>query len=56
MSRLKFQYVFLHGNADGAETGVSMGSREVFLIFECWIVYRATSDELLGLGWTHSIE
>ena len=26
-TRLKFQYIFLHGNADAAETGVSMGSR-----------------------------
>ena len=48
-SRLKFQYVFLHGNADGAETGVSMGSREVFSDLRArWTVHRATSDELLG--------
>ena len=48
-SRLKFQYVFLHGNADGAETGVSMGSREVLSDLRArWTVHRAISDELLG--------
>lgn len=48
-SRLKFQYVFLHGNADGAETGVSMGSREVLSDLRArWTIHQSTSDELLG--------
>ena len=48
-SRLKFQYVFLHGNADGAEAGVSMGSRDVLGDLRArWTVHQATNDELLG--------
>lgn len=48
-TRLKFQYVFLHGNADGAETGVSMGSRDVLTDLRArWTVHQATNDELLG--------
>lgn len=48
-SRLKFQYVFLHGNADAAETGVSMGSRDVLSDLRArWTVHQATNDELLG--------
>ena len=48
-TRLKFQYVFLHGNADGAETGVSMGSRDVLQDLRArWSVHQATNDELIG--------
>ena len=48
-TRLKFQYVFLHGNSDGAETGVSMGSRDVLRDLRArWSVHQATNDELLG--------
>jgi len=48
-TRLKFQYVFLHGNADGAETGVSMGSRDVLQDLRArWTVHQATNEELLG--------
>ena len=48
-TRLKFQYVFLHGNADGAETGVSMGSRDVLMDLRArWTVHQETNDELLG--------
>lgn len=48
-TRLKFQYVFLHGNADGAEAGVSMGSRDVLRDLRArWTVHRATNEELLG--------
>lgn len=48
-TRLKFQYVFLHGNADGAETGVTMGSRDVLRDLRArWSVHQATTDELLG--------
>lgn len=48
-SRLKFQYVFLHGNADGAETGVSMGSRDVLNDLRArWTVHQADNDVLLG--------
>ncbi len=43
-TRLKFQYVFLHGNADGAETGVSMGSRDVLNDLRArWTVHQDTS-------------
>jgi hypothetical protein len=48
-SRLKFQYVFLHGNASGAEGEVSMGSRDVLGDLRArWTVHQATNDELLG--------
>jgi photosystem II stability/assembly factor-like uncharacterized protein len=48
-TRLKFQYVFLHGNADGAETGVSMGARDVLGDLRArWTVHQATNEELLG--------
>lgn len=48
-SRLKFQYVFLHGNADGAEAGVSMGSTDVLRDLGArWSVHQETNDELLG--------
>lgn len=48
-TRLKFQYVFLHGNADGAETGVTMGSRDVLRDLRArWSVHQSTNDELLG--------
>ncbi len=48
-TRLKFQYVFLHGNADGAETGVSMGSRDVLRDLRArWSVHQATNADLLG--------
>jgi hypothetical protein len=48
-TRLKFQYVFLHGNADAAETGVSMGSRDVLQDLRArWTVHQATADQLLG--------
>ena len=48
-TRLKFQYVFLHGNAGGAETGVSMGSRDVLRDLRArWSVHQVTNDELLG--------
>ena len=48
-TRLKFQYVFLHANADGAEAGVSMGSRDVLRDLRArWSVHQATTEELLG--------
>ena len=48
-SRLKFQYVWLHGNADGAEAGVSRGSRDVLEDLRVrWNSHRATVVELLG--------
>ena len=48
-TRLKFQYVFLHGNADGADTGVSMGSRDVLRDLRArWSIHQAANDELLG--------
>ncbi len=48
-SRLKFQYVFLHGNADAADAGVSMGSQDVLGDLTArWSVHQATNDELLG--------
>ena len=48
-TRLKFQYVFLHGNADGAETGVSMGSRDVLTDLRArWTVHQRTNEELMG--------
>jgi photosystem II stability/assembly factor-like uncharacterized protein len=48
-TRLKFQYVFLHGNADGADAGVSAGSRDVLRDLSArWSVHRATNEALLG--------
>ena len=48
-TRLKFQYVFLHGNADGAEAGVSMGSRDVLGDLRArWTVHQGTNEELMG--------
>ena len=48
-TRLKFQYVFLHGNADADQPGVSMGSRDVLNDLRArWSVHQATNDELLG--------
>jgi hypothetical protein len=48
-SRLKFQYVFLHGNAGNADGEVSMGSRDVLRDLRArWSVHQATNDELLG--------
>jgi hypothetical protein len=48
-TRLKFQYIFLHGNADAADAGVSMGSRDVLNDLHArWTVHQATLDELLG--------
>ena len=48
-TRLKFQYVFLHGNSDGAEAGVSMGSRDVLTDLRArWTVHQATNEDLLG--------
>ena len=48
-TRLKFQYVWLHGNADGADAGVSQGSRDVLRDLSMrWTTHRATVEELLG--------
>jgi len=48
-TRLKFQYVFLHGAADRAETGVSMGAREVLDDLHArWLVHQSTNERLLG--------
>ena len=48
-TRLKFQYVWLHGNADGANAGVSRGSRDVLRDLRArWNVHRVTVEELLG--------
>jgi photosystem II stability/assembly factor-like uncharacterized protein len=48
-TRLKFQYVFLHGNAGGAEGAVSMGSRDVLGDLRArWTVHQTTNEELLG--------
>jgi photosystem II stability/assembly factor-like uncharacterized protein len=48
-TRLKFQYVFLHGNASGAEGAVSMGSRDVLRDLRArWTVHRTTTEDLLG--------
>lgn len=48
-SRLKFQYVWLHGNADGADAGVTRGSRDVLRDLRArWTEHRATVLELLG--------
>ena len=48
-SRLKFQYVWLHGNADGAETGVTRGSRDVLGDLRVrWTAHRSTVEDLLG--------
>jgi photosystem II stability/assembly factor-like uncharacterized protein len=48
-TRLKFQYVFLHGNAGSADGEVSMGSRDVLRDLRArWTVHQATNDELMG--------
>ncbi|MDG2241223.1 MAG: hypothetical protein P8L30_13555 [Longimicrobiales bacterium] len=48
-SRLKFQYVVLHGNAEGAETGVSRGSEDVLSDLRVrWTSHDATVRQLLG--------
>ncbi|NNK63660.1 MAG: glycosyl hydrolase [Gemmatimonadetes bacterium] len=48
-SRLKFQYIILHGNAEGAETGVTQGAREVLGDLRVrWTEHRATVEDLLG--------
>jgi len=48
-SRLKFQYVFLHGNAGSADGDVSMGSQDVLSDLRArWTVHQATNDELMG--------
>ena len=48
-SRLKFQYVFLHGNVSAADGEVSMGSRDVLRDLRArWTVHQSTNDELLG--------
>jgi hypothetical protein len=48
-SRLKFQYVWLHGNAESAETGVTQGSRDVLGDLRVrWTEHQSTVEELLG--------
>ncbi len=48
-SRLKFQYVWLHGNAEGAEAGVTRGSQDVLADLRVrWTLHRATVLDLLG--------
>jgi photosystem II stability/assembly factor-like uncharacterized protein len=48
-SRLKFQYVWLHGNADGADAGVTRGSEDVLSDLRVrWTAHQATVNELLG--------
>ena len=48
-SRLKFQYVWLHGNAESADAGVSRGSRDVLTDLRVrWGAHRARVEELLG--------
>ena len=48
-SRLKFQYVWLHGNADGAEAGVTRGSHDVLGDLRVrWTQHRTTVLDLLG--------
>ena len=48
-SRLKFQYVWLHGNAESADAGVSRGSRDVLRDLRVrWQAHRARVEELLG--------
>jgi photosystem II stability/assembly factor-like uncharacterized protein len=48
-SRLKFQYIILHGNAEGAETGVTQGARDVLGDLRLrWTDHRNTAEELLG--------
>ncbi|MCH2464093.1 MAG: glycosyl hydrolase, partial [Gemmatimonadetes bacterium] len=48
-SRPKFQYVWLHGNADGAETGVTRGSRDVLGDLRVrWTQHRGTVEDLVG--------
>ena len=48
-SRLKFQYIWLHGNAESAETGVTQGSRDVLGDLRVrWTQHQSTVEELLG--------
>ncbi len=48
-TRLKFQYVFLHGNADADAPGVTRGSRDVLRDLRArWNVHREATEELLG--------
>lgn len=48
-SRLKFQYVWLHGNAEGADAGVTRGSEDVLRDLRVrWTTHQETVDELLG--------
>jgi len=48
-SRLKFQYVWLHGNADGADAGVTRGSEDVLRDLRVrWTTHQGTVAELLG--------
>lgn len=48
-SRLKFQYVWLHGNADAADAGVSRGARDVLSdLRDRWRAHRTRLEELLG--------
>jgi photosystem II stability/assembly factor-like uncharacterized protein len=48
-SRLKFQYVWLHGNADGADAGVTRGSEDVLRDLRVrWTTHREAVEELLG--------
>ena len=47
-TRLKFQYVFLHGAAEGADAGVTQGARDVLADLRTrWTVHRTTLEELL---------
>ncbi len=48
-SRLKFQYVWLYGNVEGAEGRVTRGARDVLRDLRVrWTQHRATVEELLG--------
>ena len=48
-SRLKFQYIVLHGNAERAEAGVTRGSHDVLRDLRArWTQHRSTVQDLLG--------
>ena len=48
-SRLKFQYIWLHGNAEGADAGVTRGSEDVLRDLRVrWTTHQRTVEELLG--------
>ena len=48
-SRLKFQYIILHGNAERAEAGVTRGSQDVLRDLRVrWTQHRSTVQDLLG--------